>query len=123
MKLLDTSVIIGLLRGEEKTKELAADEEETQCTCFPIQYELYRGTRLARNTEEGKKEVESLMDELETLELGKEAARKVAELREKYPEINSFDLMIAGICIANNTEIITKDKDFAKIDELNIQKV
>lgn len=123
MKLLDTSVIIGLLRGEKEVEELVADEEETLCTCFPVQCELYRGTRLARKTEEGEKEVESLLDELEHLEANKESARKAAELREKYPEINSFDLMIAGICIANNTEIITRDKDFTKIEELKHHKL
>jgi predicted nucleic acid-binding protein len=123
LKLLDTSVIIGLLRGGKVIEELVANEEETLCTCFPVQCELYRGTKLARKTEEGEKEVQSLLDELEHLEANKQSAKKVAELREKYPEIKVFDLMIAGICIANNTEIITKDKDFEKIEELNFQTV
>lgn len=121
MKLLDTSVIIGLLRGEEDIENLVTKEEETLCTCFPIQCELYRGTRLARRTEEGENEVESLLDELENLEADQKSAKKVAELREKYPEINTFDLMIAGICLANNTDMITKDKDFEKVEELNSQ--
>lgn len=120
---MDTSVIIGLLRGEKQIEELVADEEETLCTCFPVQCELYRGTRLARETEEGEKEVELLLDELEHLEADKESAKKVAELKEKYPETKSFDLMIAGICLANNTEIITKDKDFERIEELNVETI
>lgn len=120
MKLLDTSVIIGLLRGEKEIEELVA-EEENFCTCFPVQFELYRGTKIARRTEKGEKEVESLLNELENLEAGKESAKKVAELREKYSEINIFDLMIAGICIANNSEIITKDEDFEKIEEIDAQ--
>lgn len=119
MKLLDTSVAIGLLRGEQEIEKLVAEEEETLSTCFPVQCELYRGTKLARRTEEGEKEVNLLLDELEHLESGKESAKKVAQLRGKYPEINSFDLMIAGICLANNVEIITKDKDFKKIEQIN----
>lgn len=118
MKLLDTSVVINLLRGDEQVKRLVENEEETFCSCFPVQCELYRGIRLARKTEEGEKEVEALLDQLETLEATKESAKKVAELRWKYPGINSFDLMIAGICIANNSSILTKDSDFEKIEEL-----
>lgn len=118
MKLLDTSVLVGLLRGEEKVRELVKYEDETMCTCFPVEFELYRGTKLARKTEEGEIEVESLLDELKHLQADKKSAKKVAELRESYPELKTFDLMIAGICLANNTEIITKDEDFEKIDEL-----
>lgn len=121
MKLLDTSVIIGLLRGEQQIEELVAEEEDTLCICFPVQLELYRGTKLARRTEEGEKEVEKLLDELEHIEAGKEAAKKVAELKENYPEIKTFDLMIAGICLANDTKIITKDKDFEQIKDLEAQ--
>jgi len=120
LKLLDTSAVIGLLRGEKEIEALVAKQEETLCTCFPVQCELYRGTRIARRTEEGEKEVELLLDELEHLEADKLSAKKVAELREKYPKIKSFDLMIAGICIANNAKIITKDEDFEKIEELEV---
>lgn len=123
MKLLDTSVIIGLLRGDQEIEQLVENEEETFCTCFPVQCELYRGTRIPRRTEEGHREVNLLLDELEQIKSGRESAKKVAELREKYPEINSFDLMIAGTCLANNVEIITKDNDFEKITELKVQKI
>ncbi|MFB6199366.1 MAG: type II toxin-antitoxin system VapC family toxin [Candidatus Nanohaloarchaea archaeon] len=118
MKLLDTSVIIGLLRGEEKAEEIIENEDETLCTCSPIQCELYRGTKLARKTEEGEKEVEALINQLENLEATKESAKKVAELQEKYPEINTFDLMIAAISLSHQASLITKDKDFQKIEEL-----
>jgi len=123
LKLLDTSVIIGLLRGEEKVEELLDGEEETLCACFPVQCELYLGTRLARRTEEGEKEVESLLEELENLEADRESAKKVAELRQKYENINAFDLMIAGICLAKDASIVTKDTDFRKIEELEVEEI
>lgn len=66
--------------------------------------------------------MEALLDELEHLEAGKESAKKLNELRDKYPETKTFDLMIAGICLANNAPIITKDKDFEKIKELEVLK-
>ena len=123
MKLLDTSAVISLLGGDQRTEEIVAQEDETFCTCFPVQCELYRGTELARKTRKGEKEVESLIDELEYLESGRQAAKKVAELRDSYSDINSFDLMIAAICIVNSVEIITKDQDFAKIRELKAQLI
>lgn len=123
MKLLDTSAVIGLLRGNKEIEEIVVEEDETFCTCFHVQCELYRGTKLARRTEEGEKEVESLLDEIEHLEAGKEAAKKVAELKEKYSEISNFDLMIASICLINDVEIITKDHDFTKIQKLKVQTI
>lgn len=118
MKLLDTSVVIGLLRGEEEVEEMLESEDETLCTCFPIQVELFRGTRLARRTGKGEEEVERLMDQLEDLEAGRESARKAAELKEEYPGMNGFDLMIAGICVSHDTALVTKDSDFQRVEEL-----
>lgn len=123
LKLADTSVIIGLLRGNQEIEELVAEEDETLCSCFPVEYELYRGTKLARETEQGEKEVEALIDQLENLDANIESARKTAELKEKYPEISTFDLMIAGICITHNASIITKDSDFEDIEELEVEKI
>jgi predicted nucleic acid-binding protein len=116
MILADTSVLIDLLRGEIKAKQL--EEYGEIATCFPIQCELYKGTKIARNTEEGEKQVKKLLERLKGLEAGPKAAKKFSELRQKYSDINDFDLMIAGICIANNADILTQDSDFEKIEEL-----
>ena len=118
MKVADTSVLIDLLRGEKEIEKKILTEEEELHTCFPIKCELYRGTELARKTKEGKKEVTRLLEELHTLEADTESAEKVAELKNKYPDINSFDLMIAGICISHNAKLLTRDRDFQKITEL-----
>jgi len=120
MILADTSVLIDLLRGEIKAEKL--EEYGEIATCFPVQCELYKGTKIARNTEEGEKQVKKLLERLEELESGPKAAKKFSELRQKYSDINDFDLMIAGICLANNADFITQDKDFEKIEELNCEK-
>jgi len=116
MILADTSVLIDLLRGEIRAEKL--EEHGEIATCFPIQCELYKGTKVARNTEKGEKEVKKLIERLEELETGPKAAKKFSELRQKYRDINDFDLMIAAICIANNAAILTQDKDFEKIEEI-----
>ena len=118
MKVADTSVLIDLLRGEKEIEKKILTGEEELYTCFPIKCELYRGTELARKTKEGKKEVTRLLEELHTLEADTESAEKVGELKNKYPDTNSFDLMIAGICISHNAKLLTRDRDFQKITEL-----
>ena len=120
MILADTSVLIDLLRGGIKAEKL--EEYGEIATCFPVQCELYKGAKIARNTEEGEKQVKKLLERLEELESGPKAAKKFSELRQKYSDINDFDLMIAGICLANNADLITQDKDFEKIEELNSEK-
>jgi predicted nucleic acid-binding protein len=60
------------------------------------------------------------MDELEA---GRESAEKSAELREKYPEVNEFDLLIAGICLSNGAAILSQDEDFREIDELEVKSL
>jgi len=119
LKLLDTSILIGLLRGDENIEEAVSETDEKLSTCFPVKYELYRGTKLARETEEGEKQVEKLINELEALEANSKAAKKTSELKQEHPEVELFDLMIAGICIVHEAEILTRDRDFNKIDKLN----
>lgn len=121
LKILDSSILIDLLRGEKEVEKLVAEEEEQLCSCFPVSCELYRGTKLARRTEEGRKEVKGLLEEMKTLEADDKSASHVAELRRKYTEISTFDLMIAGIAIRHSAEIITKDTDFQKIEELDAE--
>jgi len=115
MKVADTSVLIDFLRGKVEAEKLG-----NVATCFPIECELYTGTKMARNTEEGEKQVEKLLQRTGSLEADEEAARKFSELTQKYPEISDFDLMIASICIANGTELMTQDADFEEIEELNL---
>lgn len=67
--------------------------------------------------------MENILSNIETLPHTQEAAQIGAEifkeLKEKGNIINEFDILIAGICKANNATLITLDKDFAKINNLN----
>lgn len=120
LKLADTSVLIELLRGDkELEKELQRDEI---AVCFHIKYELYRGTRLARKTEKGRREVEGLLNGLETVEMIQEVARMASGLRDKF-SIGTFNLMVAAAAIVNDLKLITQDSDFQKIEELSVQVI
>jgi len=121
MNVVDTSVLIDLLRGKISAEKL--ENFDTLSTCYPIQCELFKGTRIARNTKEGEKQVEKLLQRLNTLKSGKNEAKKFAELKEAYPELSEFDLMIASICISHNAALLTQDSDFKKIEELESKTV
>ncbi len=125
MNVADTSVLIDLLRGKISAEKL--ENFDTLSTCYPIQCELFKGTRIARNTEEGEKQVEKqvekLLQRLNTLKSGEKEAKKFAELKETYPEISEFDLMIASICISHNAALLTQDSDFEKIEGLECKSI
>jgi predicted nucleic acid-binding protein len=121
MILVDTSVFIDLLRGKIEAEKL--EEHGNLATCFPVQCELYKGTRIASNTEKGEKQVRKLLDIMDELEADRESAEKFAELRQKYPGINELDLTIAGICLSNGASILSQDEDFHEIEEMEVRTV
>ncbi len=116
MILADTSVLIGLLRGDIEAEEI--ENRGKIATCYPVECELYKGTRIARNTEKGVRQVEKLLDRIGELKADRESARKFSELKQNYTEINELDLMIAGICLSHGAALLTRDEDFREIQEL-----
>jgi len=121
MILVDTSVFIDLLRGKIEAEKL--EEHGNLATCFPVRCELYRGTRIARSTEKVEKQVRKLVETMDEVEADRESAEKSAGLREKYPEINELDLLIAGICLSNGASILSQDEDFHEIEELEVKSL
>ena len=116
MIVADTSILIDFLRGEISSEEL--EKQGEIATCYPIECELYKGTKIARNTEKGERQVEKLLERLNEFESNKDSAKRFAGLTQEYPEISEFDLMIAAICISHNAKLLTQDSDFNKIEEL-----
>jgi len=119
MILADTSVLIDILRGELEASR--AEKHGRIATCYLVEAELYKGTRLARQTTMGEKQVGKIVQRTGRLEATLDSARKFAELKQKYTDIDDIDLMIAGICISNESSIVTRDSDFQKIEELDTE--
>ncbi len=107
--VLDTSVLIDIFRGNKKTlEELKKYKEEIFAITSITLFELWQGKL---------KEVEKfVLDNLPKYPFDEKSAKLAGiilkELKEigKIPEIQ--DLLIASICIANNSKLITKDKGF-----------
>lgn len=123
MKLLDTSIIISILRGDETVKPLIEKlAKEELCTTTITQFEIFSRIYHRGLAKEGKI-LGRLIKGITLLALDEESSDKAAEimgtlLRAGKP-VNVIDVLIAGTATANNVEeLITKDEDFRTIQEV-----
>ena len=124
MTFIDTSVIIDFLAGDEKivslVKELA-EKEEIKTTTI-TEYEL-----LKHKTELKRQIAERFLSAIIVCPFDRASARKAALLFEKLCKtgnmINENDLLIAGIALANDEILFTRDQKFGNIDEANVKIV
>jgi len=128
MKALDSTFIIDFLRGDipatKKAKEL---ENETFATTYINYFEVILGevSKHATNDTHVMKAIE-LFSRIEVFELNKTAAMNAAHigatLNKKGIKINSHEILIAGTLLSKGiTTIITRDKDFKKIEGLKTE--
>lgn len=118
MICLDTSVIIDLFRGDKKTEQQLSEIDGVFAVSYPIVCELYKGVYMSSKPEKGEKEIEKFLENVRVLGSDPKAAKTFGKLHENYPDKSDFDLMVAGICISEGAELLTKDDDFEGIDEL-----
>jgi predicted nucleic acid-binding protein len=121
---LDTSVIIDFLVGDEKIVALVKELSEKQDikTTTITEYELLRHrTKITRNA------AERFLSGVTVYPFDRNSARKAASLYETLRRdgkmINENDLLIAGISLANDDILLTRDQKFGAIDNINIKIV
>jgi len=121
MVILDTSILISALKGDSKA--IAAIESykgrEQMGITVMNKYELMRGAGfLAAGI------IDALISSMLVYDLndsGTGAAVEVyASLKKKGKMINEFDVLIAGIALANEQAIVTMDGDFQKVSGLSV---
>ena len=124
MTLLDTSVIIDFLAGDPKItatiKEILASEDIKTTTI--TEYELLKHKSKIR-----KQAAEKFLSGVTVCSFDRSAAREAAKLFEELQEagrmVNENDLLIAGIALANNEVLLTRDQKFANVGKENIKFV
>jgi len=122
MAVIDTNVIIDFLAGDEKIvsliKELMA-KEEIKTTAI-TEYEL-----LKHKAELKRQVAEKFLSSVTVCPFDRAAARKATSLFEKLSKtgkmINENDLLIAGISLANDETLFTRDQKFSYIGDPNIK--
>lgn len=122
--VLDSSVLIELIERKAHAHKVAAFiGNELSATTSICVHEVLAGAR----TNKQRFLCEEIFSNILILNHDMKAARMGAqieqELNESGSKINIIDVYIASICRANNTEIVTLDKDFEKIKGINVHVI
>ena len=130
MVLLDTDILVGVLRKDEaaleKLKALRQQGESLAITSF-TEYELFLGVFESENQEENATQVTNLLNTLGKILFEENApriaARVFAELERRGEGIGLVDVLIASIVLAGNDILVTRNKKhFEKIPGLEIEE-
>ncbi len=127
--LLDSTVLIDLIKGEEKAIKKIEEIKQTSVlyTTSINVFEILKGMKmLERNRDVHLNAFEVLKNNLIIVNIDPLAAEYAAEiyadLRKKGSQINEGDYLIAGACLSNDIKyIITRnEKHFREIKNLSV---
>ena len=122
MTLLDTSVIIDFLTGDQKIvasiRELSMKEDIKTTTI--TEYELLRHKIKIRKQAAERFLSAAVVYSFDRVS-AKEAALLFEELQDAGRLINENDLLIAGIALAHDEALLTRDRKLASIGKSNIR--
>jgi predicted nucleic acid-binding protein len=116
--VLDTNVIIDYLIGKEDVvREVNSYGKNELSTTFVNEYELLKKDR--------RKTMEDVIQNLRVYHSNdmsaRAAARAYLELKSRGKMISDNDLLIFGICVANDEVLLTQDKAFAYLRSSNVK--
>lgn len=125
MIVLDTSALIDLFRGGSEIREIMGSDMATTAINY---HEIYVGIKHHKAKAE-ERFFRRFFSDIKILDLDKASAEASSEIMSRLLalgiSVNAFDVLIAGIAVANGAEaLITRDKDFdsiSKVTELNME--
>lgn len=124
MVILDTNILIDALSGEHKAINAIKAYRYTENVAITIlnKYELIRGKKFFE-----QHMLEELLSNLNVyglndVEIGI-SAEIYRNLKERGKLIDEFDILIAGIAIANNEKLVTSDTDFKEIKKIGYNNI
>ncbi len=123
--VIDTNILIEIDGGNEhlikQIEEIMHDDPDAEPAVTWVNYfEFYYGK--TKKLESAQKALEFLAN-FSYLGMDKEATQIFAHLRRdkiNATDVKDFDLIIASIVMANSAILITKDKDFKRVKNLNV---
>lgn len=131
MKVVDTTFLIDLLRGEALAVERAEELDDeggaatTAVNVFELSYGVHRGVK---DVERRLEEVKRVVSTLQVFPLDQRAAMKSAEIAGTLDRegrgIDPFDALIAGIVIVEGAEcVVTRNvTHFERVPGLEVEK-
>lgn len=130
MYCLDTSTVIAVFRGKETALRAKIEQMQALGAHFAIATitlcELYQGAFLSSTREQGLAQINAFLESVTLLLQDKTSCllfgQDYALLKEKGLQTQEIDLMIASICKANNSVLVTRNvKDFRNIPNLMVE--
>ncbi len=113
MTVFDTNFLIYLLRNKEAA-EVADYYTNPKMTTITL-FELYFGAKHSVKQKEGISDINLLLKSIELLEFDEPAAWKAGEIQAKLinsgKPIDLQDVLIAGIVLSRNEELVTDNID------------
>lgn len=110
-----------MLRKKQSAKDLIESFTEQERIAITVisKYEILRGT-----TERDTDLVSGLLNQFVIYDFNDSVVREAAKVHKKLAEkgkmINELDILIAGIAVANNETLITRDKNFLNLESTKI---
>ncbi|VVB89442.1 tRNA(fMet)-specific endonuclease VapC [uncultured archaeon] len=122
MTVLDTDFLIDLLNDEPGISIVADSFQNPKTTIINV-FELYYGANCSARPEENISKINILLKSLGILEFDRNAALKAGEIQAKLMNsgrpVDPMDVLIGGIVLSNNDELITRDiNHFSRIPGL-----
>lgn len=118
--IFDTSILVDLDRGRidtiSKIENLKKMYPIPATIGFIAYFEFLLG--LKDKSVKNKEKSKEFIERFNVLQTTKNTADKLVELKQKY-ELPLADLFIASQVMENNGVLVTKDKDFEQIKEIN----
>ena len=131
MKLVDTTFIIGLLRGDPATVEKAQELDleggaaSTAVNVFEVAYGVHRSMT---GSERRREQAHKVVSNLEIFPLDTRAAYRAAEIAADLDKngmtVDPFDALVAGIALSNGVKtIVTRNAGhFERIPGIEVEK-
>ncbi len=126
--LLDTCVIIDLVKGDTSTIQTMKSKSPDQVSISTIsEFELRYGMEQAvKLKSKSKSIVEAILSEINILDFGSKEAEKAAAIRNQLrapgTPIGPYDFLIVATALANDLILVTSnEKEFTRIQELKIE--
>lgn len=124
--LLDSNIIIDLFRGDKKVVSIVQKIETVYIPVIVIG-ELFFGANKSNRTTTRITEIKQFEEEVIILDITRSTAQIYGEikdqLRQKGKPIPENDIWIAAIAKEHQLTLLTKDKHFKFIDQIEIEKL
>ena len=114
MTVLDTDYLVALLRGDTDAANFSNMIDYPKTTAINA-FELYYGAKRSTNIKKSIAEVKSLLNSMDILEFDNSAVIKSAQIQADLMNsgkpVNILDVLIGGIVIVNNEDLLSRNTD------------